>query len=100
MNSEEKKIEIDVTELVRAPSLEEELCMEKKLLEIKESKDLNEVKLCCMAATRQNYAQARFIGRTLERIAALEAKQISQEYKVKQPSKSWFKKALSYLLYN
>ena len=42
-----KELEIDVSELIGPPSLEEELSVERKILEVKEATDIEEVKLIC-----------------------------------------------------
>ena len=84
-----KELEIDVSELIGPPSLEEELSVERKILEVKEATDIEEVKLICEGLIRQHFTQTRFIAKCLERIAALQAKIVSLKNPVKQPSRNW-----------
>ena len=55
------------------PSVEEELAMEKRILEIKECEDLKELKVFASAIARQNYHQSIFIAGCLSRLAELQA---------------------------
>ena len=50
------------------PSVEEELAMEKRILEIKECQDLNELKVLAAAISSQNYHQSHFIANCLNQM--------------------------------
>ena len=56
-----KEIGIDITDLIGPPSLEAELSVERKILEIKEATDIEEVKLICEGLIRQHFTQTRFM---------------------------------------
>ena len=87
-----KEVQIDLTELIGPPSLEEELSVERKILEIKEMEDIDELKLITEGLIRQHFTQTRFIAKCLERVAQLEAKIVSLQHKVKQPKETWIGK--------
>jgi len=85
-------VQIDLTELIGPPSLEEELSVERKILEVKEMTDIAELKIITEGLIRQHFTQTRFIAKCLERVAQLEAKIISLQHKVKQPEKTWIER--------
>lgn len=85
-------MQIDLTELIGPPSLEEELSVERKILEVKEMTDIAELKIITEGLIRQHFTQTRFIAKCLERVAQLEAKIISLQHKVKQPEKTWIER--------
>ncbi len=87
-----KEVQIDLTELIGPPSLEEELSVERKILEIKEMEDIDELKLITEGLIRQHFTQTRFIAKCLERVAQLEAKIVALQHKVKQPQATWIEK--------
>ena len=72
-------------ELCGKPSPEEEFAMEKCILDIKQTKDIEKVKDYAIAFARQSHHQSHFIATCLERIALTEAKLISKEHRVIQP---------------
>jgi len=72
-------------ELASRPTPEEEFAMEKCVLDIKQTKDIDKVKDYATAFARQSHHQSHFIATCLERIALTEAKLISKEHRVKQP---------------
>jgi len=72
-------------ELCGRPSPEEEFAMEKTIIEIRETRDIEKVKDYAIAFARQTHHQSHFIATCLERIALIEAKLISKEHRVKQP---------------
>ena len=71
-------------ELCGRPSPEEEFAMEKTILDIKQTKDIEKVKDYAIAFARQSHHQSHFIATCMERIALVEAKLISREHRVKQ----------------
>ncbi len=73
-------------ELASRPTPEEEFAMEKCVLDIKQTKDIDKVKDYATAFARQSHHQSHFIATCLERIALTEAKLISKEHRVKQPT--------------
>ena len=78
-------------ELASKPTPEEEFAMEKCVLDIKKTKDIDKVKNYAIAFARQSHHQSYFIATCLERIAFTEAKLISKEHRVKQ-KKTLFEK--------
>jgi len=62
--------------LAEPPSLEEELTIEKQVLEIKEADNIEELKKYAECITRENYQQGFFIANCLEKIAELQARVI------------------------
>ena len=75
------------------PSMEEELAMEKRILEIKECEDLNELKVLAAAISRQNYHQSHFIANCLNQMAGLQSKLYRLENTPKK--KSFLKRIFS-----
>tara|TARA_R100001443_G_scaffold846_1_gene3335 strand:+ start:3474 stop:3794 length:321 start_codon:yes stop_codon:yes gene_type:complete len=71
-------------ELCGRPSPEEEFAMEKTILDIKQTKDIEKVKDYAIAFARQSHYQSHFIATCMERIALTEAKLISRKHRVKQ----------------
>ena len=73
-------------ELAIKPTLEEELNIEKRVLEIKATHDIEDVRKYAIALQRQNMHQSYFIANCLEQIAKLQGRLVAQEYPEKQPS--------------
>ena len=71
-------------ELCGRPSPEEEFAMEKTILDIKQTKDIEKVKDYAITFARQSHYQSHFIATCMERIALTEAKLISRKHRVKQ----------------
>ena len=71
-------------ELASKPTPEEEFAMEKCVLDIKKTKDIDKVKNYAIAFARQSHHQSYFIATCLERIALTEAKLISKKHRVKK----------------
>ena len=71
-------------ELTSRPTPEEEFAMEKCILDIKQTKDIDKVKDYAIAFARQSHHQSHFIATCLERIALVEAKLISRKHRVRQ----------------
>ena len=72
--------------LASKPTLEEELIIEKRVLEIKATHDIEDVRKYAIALQRQNMHQSYFIANCLEQIAKLQGRLVAQEYPEKQPS--------------
>tara|TARA_R100000152_G_C6701307_1_gene130771 strand:- start:526 stop:804 length:279 start_codon:yes stop_codon:yes gene_type:complete len=83
------QVNIDITHLVEPPTLEEELTMERRILDLNECNDVEELRRCCAAAYRQNHHQAHFVSRCLEEIALLQARIACLKNPVKQPERNW-----------
>ena len=66
------------------PSPKEEFAMEKCIIEIKETQDIEKVKDYAIAFARQSHHQSHFIATCMERIALTEAKLISRKHRVRQ----------------
>tara|TARA_R100000781_G_scaffold105084_1_gene68881 strand:+ start:270 stop:560 length:291 start_codon:yes stop_codon:yes gene_type:complete len=81
-------------ELVRRPSLEDELMMEKQIIEIKETEDIEYLRCYAQAITRENFHQSHFIATCLERLAGLQARIICLNNPVTKSSNVWWKKVL------
>jgi len=86
------QVNIDITHLVEPPTLEEELTMERRILDLNECNDVEELRRCCAAAYRQNHHQAHFVSRCLEEIALLQARIVCMENPVKQPKPTFFQR--------
>ena len=82
-------------ELAIKPTLEEELNIEKRVLEIKATHDMEDLRKYAIGLQRQNMHQTYFIANCLEQIAKLQGRLVAQEYPAKEPSciqkifKSW-----------
>lgn len=76
------------------PSMEEELAMEKRILEIKECEDLKELKVFASAIARQNHHQSHFIANCLNQMAGLQTKLYRLENK-EEKKKSFLKRIFS-----
>tara|TARA_R100001443_G_scaffold9790_4_gene19457 strand:+ start:6542 stop:6820 length:279 start_codon:yes stop_codon:yes gene_type:complete len=63
-----------ILNLIKPPTLEEELSIEKELRIVKDSDDIDELKRYAEAITRQNHEQSRFIAGCLNEIHVLKAK--------------------------
>jgi len=72
--------------LASKPTLEEELIIEKRVLEIKAAHDIEDLRKCAIALQRQNLHQSYFIATCLEQIAKLQGRLVAQKYAEKQPS--------------
>ena len=72
-------------ELCGKPSPEEEFAMEKCVIDIKQTNDIEKVKDYAIAFARQSHHQSHFIATCMERIALTEAKLISKEHRVILP---------------
>ncbi len=70
--------------LASKPTLEEELIIEKRVLEIKAAHDIEDLRKCAIALQRQNLHQSYFIATCLEQIAKLQGKLVARE--MEQPS--------------
>lgn len=77
-----------ILDLVDPPSLEHELMVEKQILKLKESNDIQEVKKYAEANLRQNLHQIHFISNCLEKVAELQARIICLENPVPQRKKT------------
>lgn len=91
-------IDFDIAELLEPPSVEEEFSMERRILELEECDNKEELKRYAAALLRQNLHQSHFVSRCLEQIAELQARIVCMENPVKQPPPSWFKRLLLRLL--
>ena len=82
-------------QLAVKPTLEEELNIEKRVLEIKAAHDIEDLRKYAIGLQRQNMHQTYFIANCLEQIAKLQGRLVAQEYPTKQPNfiqkifKSW-----------
>ncbi len=76
-----------ILSLAEPPSLEEELTIEKQILEIKATDNIEELKKYAECITRENYQQGFFIASCLEKIAELEAKIICLQNPVKKTTR-------------
>ena len=86
-------VHIDITELVEPPSMEEEFTMERKILELQECNDIEELKKQTASLLRENLHQLHFVSRCLDQIAVLQSQLICAKNPVRQP-KSWGKEAI------
>ena len=65
--------------LASRPTLEEELNIEKRVLEIKSTDNINELRKYAIALQRQNLHQSYFIANCLEQIAKLQGRLVARE---------------------
>ena len=65
--------------LASKPTLEEELIIEKRVLEIKAAHDIEDLRKCAIALQRQNLHQSYFIATCLEQIAKLQGRLVARE---------------------
>ena len=72
--------------LASKPTLEEELIIEKRVLEIKATHDINDLRKYAIALQRQNLHQSYFIATCLEQISKLQARLVAKEYGNKSPN--------------
>ena len=74
--------------LTSRPTLEEELSVEKRVLEIKETENIEDLRKHAIVLQRQNLHQSYFIANCLEQIAKLQGKLVAKkiETPVKQPT--------------
>lgn len=70
--------------LASKPTLEEELVIEKRVLEIKATHDIEDLRKYAIAIQRQNLHQSYFIATCLEQIAKLQGRLVEKEYPQKQ----------------
>ena len=62
------------------------MVIEKRVLEIKATHEIEDVRKYAIALQRQNMHQSYFIANCLEQIAKLQGRLVAQEYAEKQPS--------------
>ena len=85
-----EEIQIDLSfleDLGEPPTLEEELSVEKDILRLKATKNINQIKEYSESLIRQNHAQSHFISNCLGKMAELQgqlAKYRIEETKGKQ----------------
>ena len=72
--------------LASKPTLEEELIIEKRVLEIKATHDIEDLRKYAIALQRQNLHQSYFIATCLEQIAKLQGRLVAKEYASKPPN--------------
>ena len=65
--------------LASRPTLEEELIIEKKVLEIKATENIEDLRKYAIALQRQNLHQSYFIANCLEQIAKLQGRLVARE---------------------
>jgi len=65
--------------LASKPTLEEELVIEKRVLEIKATHDIEDLRKYAIAIQRQNLHQSYFIATCLEQIAKLQGRLVARE---------------------
>ena len=65
--------------LTSRPTLEEELNIEKKVLELKETQNIEDLRKYAIALQRQNLHQSYFIANCLEQIAKLQGRLVAKE---------------------
>ena len=95
MKKEEIPFEMAVlVDLLKPPSIEEELSMEKDIRHIQSSNNIEEVKRYSEAITRQNHEQSRFISGCLHEIHVLKAKLACATTPEKRPNKNLLEKIL------
>ena len=66
--------------LASKPTLEEELIIEKRVLEIKATHDMEDLRKYAIALQRQNLHQNFFIATCLEQISKLQSRLVAKEY--------------------
>ena len=95
MKEQEIPFEMAVlVDLLKPPSIEEELSMEKDIRQIQSSNDIEEVKRYSEEITRQNHEQSRFISGCLHEIHVLRAKLACATTQAKRPNKNLLEKLL------
>ena len=62
------------------------MIIEKRVLAIKETHDIDDLRKYAISLQRQNLHQSYFIATCLEQIAKLQGRLVAQEYAEKQPS--------------
>ena len=67
--------------LASKPPLEEELIIEKRVLAIKETHDIDDLRKYAISLQRQNLHQSYFIATCLEQIAKLQGRLVAKEIK-------------------
>ena len=65
--------------LASKPTLEEELIIEKRVLEIKATENIEDLRKYAIALQRQNLHQSYFIATCLEQIAKLQGRLVARE---------------------
>ena len=65
--------------LASRPTLEEELIIEKRVLAIKESHDIDDLRKYAISLQRQNLHQSYFIANCLEQIAKLQGRLVAKK---------------------
>jgi len=95
MKKEEIPFDMSVVlDLLKPPSIEEELSMEKDIRQVLASNNIDEIKRYSEAMTRQNHEQSRFIAGCLHEIHLLKAKLACATAPVKRPDKNLLEKLL------
>ena len=77
--------------LASRPTLEEELNIEKRVLEIKETENIEDLRKYAIALQRQNLHQSYFIANCLEQIAKLQGRLVAKEMEPPSFLKRFFK---------
>ena len=72
--------------LASKPTLEEELIIEKRVLELKANHNIEDLRKYAIALQRQNLHQSYFIANCLEQIAKLQGRLVAKEYASKPPN--------------
>ena len=67
--------------LASRPTLEEELNIEKKVLELKETQNIEDLRKYAIALQRQNLHQSYFIANCLEQLAKAQGKLVAKQQK-------------------
>ena len=67
--------------LASKPTLEEELIIEKRVLEIKATHDIEDLRKYAIALQRQNLHQSYFIANCLEQLAKAQGKLVAKQQK-------------------
>tara|TARA_R100000654_G_C2643387_1_gene122075 strand:+ start:404 stop:685 length:282 start_codon:yes stop_codon:yes gene_type:complete len=71
--------------LASKPTLEEELLIEKRVLELKANHNIEDLRNYAIALERQNLHQTYFIATCLEQIAKLQGKLVANKYSSEKP---------------
>ena len=72
--------------LASKPTLEEELIIEKRVLAIKKTHDIDDLRKYAISLQRQNLHQSYFIATCLEQIAKLQGRLVAKEYASNPPN--------------
>ena len=75
-----KPVDLEFIEaLTSRPTLEEELSIEKRVLEIKATENIEDLRKYAISLQRQNLHQSYFIANCLEQIAKLQGRLVAKE---------------------